>query len=248
MRRVIIADIRRIVFRIWPWIFLAVAFAVIAGSFAYSINDAVDREFFYLTEVSGQTLATLVIGFVLILGIFGDEFKSMAMIGIIGRGLNRDKFVLAKFFDEVILGIMFLTITAVFAVVIALGFNIKLSSTEVSFMMLSFLMEFLELIAYLTISAMFFFLSENVAMGVFAFLSFEFIIPVALYFASMLAVVQRYHLDSYYVSGLLGRAFSDFIMGDILECIIVILITIIAYIGLPLFVTMFYFRKKEMEF
>ena len=56
---------------------------------------------------------------------------------------------------------------------IALGFNIKLSSTEVSFMMLSFLMEFLELIAYLTISAMFFFLSENVAMGVFAFLSFR---------------------------------------------------------------------------
>ena len=216
--------------------------------FAREVNDAVDRDFFYIMRLSRQASAMLVIGFVLILGIYGDEFKAMTMIGVIGSGLDRNKFVLAKFLDVLILGCQFMVLTGIFAIVIAKVFGIHLSSTELSFMVTAFFLDFLELICYVTISALFFFLSENVAMGVFAFLAFEIIIPLALTFASAVPFVQKYHLESYYTSGLISTAFSDFVMGDVLEGLCLVVITILVYIGLPLFGMMFYFGKKELDF
>ena len=107
MRRLLEADLKRIVVKILPWIVLLIWFVYDTISIANTIGDAPDRSFFLLGQLQGlHSTAMLIIGFAAIFGVYADEFKSMVMIGVIGRGLSRDKFVFGKFLDLCILTIL----------------------------------------------------------------------------------------------------------------------------------------------
>ena len=94
MRRLLEADLKRVLVKILPWILLLVWFIFDAVSIANSIGKAPDRSFAVFSKLIGlHSFAMKIIGFAALLGIYADEFKSMVMIGVIGRGLSRDKFV-----------------------------------------------------------------------------------------------------------------------------------------------------------
>ena len=248
MRRVIAADLKRILTRVWPWVLMVIAFLIMFLMVLDGIETAPDKGFHFLSRVNKLGLISIIVGFTLLMGIYGDEFKAMTMIGIIGRGLDRDKYVLSKFLDMLIVGGFYYGLSGIVEYLIYLGESVVLTTTEVRYLWFGLIFQLFEIICYVTIAALFFFMSENVAIGIFAFLAFELIVPLVMGFAALIPTVAEYHLDSYYVSGLLDSAFSSFIIRDNLNGILISAVAALVYIGLPLLATILVFRKKELEF
>ena len=112
-----------------------------------------------------------------------------------------------------------------------------------------FVFDFIELVMFVTIASIFYFLSENAAVGLFAYLAFMQIIPVTLTFAKMLSPWFANHkLDKLYVSGLIGMVSSNLIIGDIAGAFLVFLPTIAIYVGGALLINILVFSRKELDF
>ncbi len=250
MRKLLRADNRRVVIKILPWILMAVSFIIIAFSIALKIDDGTDRSLTYLSLQQNRIfVVTAIIGFAALLGIYGDEFKSMVMIGVIGRGISREKFVLAKFLDLLIYVFQLYIISIAYQLSLLLVFKVHLNSIEVRFLLLSFVTEYLDIVAYVALAALFYFLSESAAIGLFAYLAALIILPGALEFAnSMIPSVAKYHLDRYFISGMISSAYSDFMLGDVGRGLLFIFLLIAVYMVGTVALTMFVFNKKELEF
>lgn len=250
MRRLLEADLKRIMAKLLPWILLVIAYIVLGISLATGIGKSPDRNFFFVSTTSNRyIIVSIIIGFAVLLGVYGDEFKSMAMIGIIGRGISREKFVLAKFFDAMIISFQMVFLTAVYVLILKAVFGITLTAAETKYLVCMFVFDFISTVSYLTFAAIFYFLSENAAIGLFAYLSFQLIIPLMLFFVgSINSKLADLNLNRYYIDGLCSSAFSDFIIGDTMHAFLLILIVVAAFIAVPLYITMLIFRKKELEF
>lgn len=250
MRSLVKADMKRIMVKILPWLLLAAAYAYMAVSLITGIDTSPDRNFAFLQKVVERTsVVNLIIGFAALLGIYGDEFKSMAMITVIGKGLTRAKFVFAKFIDTLILVALMTGITAIYVVILKTALGVTLNGTETGFLINMFIFNSIELVMFVTIASIFYFLSENAAVGLFAYLAFMQIIPVTLTFAKMLSPWFANHkLDKLYVSGLISTVSSNLIIGDIVGAFLVILPTIAVYIGGALLINILVFNRKELDF
>lgn len=250
MRSLVKADMKRIVVKILPWLLLAAAYAYMAVSVITSIDTSPDRNFAFLQKVlERNSMVTLVIGFAALLGIYGDEFKSMAMITVIGRGLTRAKFVFAKFIDTLILVALMMSITAIYVVILKNVSGVTLNGVETRFLVNMFIFKSIELVIFVTIASIFYFLSENAAVGLFAYLAFMLIIPATLAFAKLLSPwVANHKIDKFYVTGLTGIVSSNLILGDIVGAFLVILPTIAIYIGGALLINILVFSRKELDF
>ena len=249
MRRLLEADLKRIVVKILPWIVLLIWFVYDTISIANTIGDAPDRSFFLLGQLQGlHSTAMLIIGFAAIFGVYADEFKSMVMIGVIGRGLSRDKFVFGKFLDLCILTILMQMVTIIYIMILKAAFGATFSPLETRFLFASFILNFLETVTYVTIAAIFYFLSENAAVGMFAFLTFQIKIPLSLELILQLTNLAKYHAERFYVAGMISVAHSNIIMGDYAGALGYIFMTILVYLLGALGITMLIFRRKELEF
>ncbi len=82
----------------------------------------------------------------------------------------------------------------------------------------------------------------------FAYLTFELMLPLILAFIMTMNSLGSYHLDRYYLTGMTNYAFSDFILGDFAEGILMIAISLVLYVAGSIALTMLIFRKKELEF
>ncbi len=250
MRKLLEADMRRIMSKIVPWLLLVASWVYLAVSLAKGIGDSPDRNFFYVKHISQNIgFVDLVIGFSALLGVYGDEFKSMAMIGVIGRGISRDKFVISKFLDALFLILEMIILSVIFIAILKVSFGITLNATENKFMVCFFTFMLIEEIAYVTIAAIFYFLSENAAIGLFAYLAFELIVPLALRLTTLFSpMFKRMRIETWYIQGMIASGFSDFIMGDIAGAFLMILPAIVIYILAMLVISILIFRKKELEF
>lgn len=249
MRKLLEADLKRVLVKILPWVLLAAWFIYQAISITLNIDKSPDRDFGMLSKLVGlHSFAMTIIGFSALLGIYADEFRSMVMIGVIGRGLSRDKFVLGKFLDLCLLTVLMEIITVVYILILKAAFGVTFQPIEHRFLVVTFIASILETIAYVTIAAVFYFVSENAAVGLFAYLTFQIIIPVSLELILQLTNLAKYHAERYYVSGMMSVACSNFIMGDYAGGFGYLLIMVLIYILGALGLTMLIFRKKELEF
>ncbi len=249
MRRVLQADFKRLASKILPWVLLICCYLYIWATWEVEMDDAPDLAFTFVKVVESRAhIVSLLVGFTLLLGVYRDEFKSMALIGVIGRGIDRVKFVLAKFLDIVILGGFMFILTGLFIFALTRIYELTFTPAEIRFLWLFFVFDFVELMSYLSLAAIFFFLTENAPLGIFAYLAFDSIVPIILYFMETMPQFAKYHLQNFYVDGIVSQSFSNFIMRDYLLGFLLILISIVVYIGGSLFITILIFRKKELEF
>ena len=68
-------------------------------------------------------------------------------------------------------------ITAIYVVILKTVLGVTLSGIETRFLINMFVFDFIELVMFVTIASIFYFLSENAAVGLFAYLAFMQIIP-----------------------------------------------------------------------
>ena len=250
MRRLLEADYNRLVVKIVPWLLLGLVYVVMAVTLSVEIDTSLDRDYFFIQTVA-ECYANIstIIGFTVLFGVYGDEFKSMAMIGVIGRGITREKFVFTKFLDGCLLSLLMVCISAVYILILEAVFGVKLSGLHTKFFICMFIFYYITEIAYVTIASIFYFMSENAAVGLVAYFIFELVVPVTLELMAMFSdKFKSLHVQRYYITGMGASAYSDFILGDPLNALLTIVPGVAIYIGGSLLITMLIFRHKELEF
>ncbi len=249
MRKLLTADITRVATKIMPWILLAASYVLFVVIILDGIDDSVDLAYFFLDIVQTcDSHFSLIIGFGALMGVYADEFKSMAMIGVIGTGMSRDKFVIGKLLDVAIYTFALQVLTIIFILIVKSIFGVTLDDIQTRFLLCLFISDFIGNIAYVAVAAIFYFLSENAAVGLVAYIAAEVIVPATLSLLDMMPGLAKYRLYSYYLTGMIGSIGSDFIIGDIGGCLSGLFLVISIYIVATTVITILIFRKKELEF
>ena len=249
MRKLLTADFRRIMRKRSFWIAMILAFVALVIGAMDGIDGAPQRGLKFTTSIMSVTgVAEILFGLVVLLSVFGDEFRSMTLISVIGRGVSRWKFILAKFLDTLfLLGQMFL-LFGLGVVLMRLALGVSLRPAEIRAIVSTIINSIFSSLAVVTISALFFYLTGSTPFGVFMYLTLEIILPIVISFAKMLPQVARFHPDRWYIFGFASRAAANFTYGSTAAGILVLVVGAVLYIASALALTWAIFRKKELDF
>ena len=233
MRRLIRADIRRILKKrsviILFFLMLLYLCLIVIGSYPAFDQDALVP----VKELMSHTrMPELVLGLVILFGVYADDFRSMTYTCVIGRGLTRSKLVLAKLLDTVILA-------ALMYGIIALVLSVGLKFVGCSFT------PRLRRAFYMTILITVY---KTVPLTTISLLLLYIAVPFSALLFSLNAQVKALHIERLHYAGLADNAFSDFLFGSAGMGIGKLLLGLLVYLGLVLFVTVKLFDKKELEF
>ena len=249
MRRLIRADIRRILKKrsviVIFCITLVLLWTQVVGSYlAYDKDPVVPVK----NLMSRIRVPELVIGLVILFGVYSDDFRSMTYSSVIGRGLTRSKLVLAKLLDTVILtALMYGIITLVLRLGLMLvGCDLSPRLSR-AFYMTIFITVY-KTVGYIALASMILYITNNIPVTTISLLLLYIAVPFSALLFSLNPQVKALHIERLHYAGLAGNAFSDFMFGSAAMGIGKLVFGLLVYLGLVLFVTIKIFDKKELEF
>ena len=249
MRKLIRADIDRILRKKTIWVIAAIMIIYITFMVLLQLKNAPDRSFVFTTAAyNGISLAGLLIGFMLILNIYAADFKAMSLIGVIGRGISREKLILAKCVDTLLILINMYLIAGLYVMLLKNLLGISITSLEAKFIFLTCLNNVICTTASVMIAALFFYLTENTPLGIIVYMTLEIIIPIVLQFVSAMPAVAKYHPERLYYNGAAASMTADFMIGAAGAGILKFILINAVYICGAVAGTMLLFRRKELEF
>ncbi|MCR5138480.1 MAG: hypothetical protein K6C12_15535 [Oscillospiraceae bacterium] len=249
MRRLIRADIRRIlkkpsVIVLFCIALLFLCFHVIGSYLRYGEDQVVPVK----NLMSRMMMPELVIGLVILFGVYSDDFRSMTYACVIGRGLTRSKLVLAKLLDTVILTVL---MYGIITLVLRLGlmfvgcrFTPRLSR---AFYMTIFITIY-KTVGYIALSSMILYITNNIPVTTISLLLLYIAVPFSALLFSLNPQVKALHVERLHYAGLADNALSDFLFGSVGMGIGKLALGLLVYLGLVLLVTVKLFDKKELEF
>ena len=160
MRRLIRADFNRILLKKEFYILLIVSLIYAVGMTIKDMSSHVRGGYsVFLTYKDSSLSFSFLFGLITLLAVYGDEFSSLVMDGVIGRGISRVKYVMVKFLDSLsILLFLFITyglVTYIPGAVMAGGLN----ADENGMFFMTMMTGIISTLAYVTIAAMFLYIS-----------------------------------------------------------------------------------------
>ena len=249
MRRLIKADLKRILRRKSIWIFFAAVCLITVWDVVVNIDGAPDRDFvFAFAAADNSGFLGLLIGFVLIVRIYADEFKSMTFITVIGRGISRNKLIIAKFLDTLFVVVQMYVLYGLFILLLKTAVGVTFTPLETQYIWLRCISDVFCTIAGVSIAAAVFFVTENAALGVFSYVAAEIIIPVALYYVSFIPAVSKWGIEKMYFSWAASSIVTDFMIGSSAAGTVRFILLAVFYIGGAIAAAIVLFRKKELDF
>lgn len=191
----------------------------------------------------------LVVGIPIFLSIYSDDFKSKAMQIAIGYGIDRNKIILTKAIETVILAVISGVLLGVFVIVVPKILGITL--THEQFLELTFGagIGIIKIIVYVGISTMLVYHYQNAMYGT---ISFVLLGSGTVSMILNLILSQKFIVDL--VGNLTEHMLTTLLAIQKLSYIstgkfnITSIIEIILYMVIPVIVSMIIFRKKELEF
>ena len=249
MRNLIKADMQRILRKKSIWLAFIFMIAIVAGEILYKVNVAPDRNLGFAVAASDSIgYVGLVLGIILVLNIYADDFKASTYINIVGHGISRLKYIITKYLDAAIILVGIYACAGVLVFGLQVGLGVELSSLETSFIFWRFMSEIIFAAAGISVASLCFFITENSAIGVLAFLGIELVIPVALEFVRTNPTVVKYHLDRIYLYDICSSMLSDFLMRQTGAGLLKLILVITVYVIAAIVGSIIYFRKKELDF
>lgn len=249
MRRLLLGDFCRIIQKksFWIVLFLYTVYMLVT---IYGDYHGDSQDWVAPVDNAGVLFSGLgfLMGIVLMLGVYGDEFRSMTMIAVIGRGTSRVKYVISKFLLCVIMMLLAYVVSGGINGIAAYTYDIPLTALGKQVMLLVVVSKFLCVIACLAMAAVFMYLTGNTPLGMFAFIVFYSIAPFSLFMLDMMPQFQRIHFEGYYLMGIVNRALTDLVLGVYGEALLFGVIGVGGYIGGALAISIAVFGKKELEF
>ena len=198
--------------------------------------------------MSHLRMPELVIGLVILFGVYSDDFRSMSYACVIGRGLTRSKLVLAKLLDTVILTVlMYGIITLVLRLgLMLIGCDLTPRLSRAFYM--SIFITVYKTAGYIALSSMILYITNNIPVTTISLLLLYIAVPFSALLFSLNPQVKALHIERFHYAGLAGNALSDFLFGAVGMGIGKLFLGLLIYLGLVLFVTIKIFDKKELEF
>lgn len=187
----------------------------------------------------------LVVGLGIFISIYFDNFRSKSIHVAIGHGVPKRKIVICYFVTTVFVTLLLTIIFSLFIIVIPSIIKIPLTNAIVSKLLLNIFMQFLRIIGYASIASILIFFTQNGMLGV--------VVYVLLSSSTVLMILTVILSQEFFVT-----TFGDltqYLFTNTLNNIIITLssdglkmIVATSYFVISLIVSMFAFRKKELEF
>lgn len=249
MRNYILADIKRICRK---KSFLAIAGAY-AGLFLIMIfiyfNPSFTSAAYVAKTSSFLGFFPLIVGLMVFLSVYYDDFKSRSMQIAIGFGVPRYKVVLSKIVESIILLFAAAFGIGIIVLVIPVLTGIHLNQTEAAELIATVIVEALRATGYICISAIPVFYTQNAVNGTVVFVLFSsrtVMIILTMILGQDIFVNTAGDLNRYLYTSLLYSARSLFVQNGTVS--ITLLGAVTFYIILPTILSVIGFRKKELEF
>ena len=248
MKSLILADIIRILRKPTYRITLFLAFLL-------TISVAVRTRFHVwngLAYASNQytmmSLAMdLIMGVLIFLSVYADEFTSNAMQVLIGRGISRFKLLLSRLADSILITLISYTAYISAVLLIGLIMGAGMSREEVAFLLSSALVGAVKTIGFGAMAMIVLYFTKNVA---FAALTDIFLL-VAMDLITdnfkKIPVIKYLHLEQRTFSGAVDAARAGLMLGDTAS-LFTIFWELLKICALCLLVSYLVFRKKELDF
>lgn len=250
MKNLIKGDIRRIMCKRSFWIAFIASVLV---NFVIVLFYLFGRNYSSLNYLQGNIdgmgdLGGTVLGVAVFLAVYADDFKSMTIISVIGRGNSRLKVILAKFINSVLVTLLLYAIFSVQVLITTKVMGIELSPDESLALGLAIFRGIFLTIGYVTIAAIVIYATGNMPFSVFMIVMFYIVVPTVLVVTSTLPILKNIHLERYDYSGLTSAGISDIILGMPASGIFTLLLAFIIYVGGSLAIIYAVFNKKELDF
>lgn len=248
MKDLISADIIRILrkpsYRILLLIsFLLVAYVAIKTRFDVWDGYQYTSRQYTMMELAGE----LLLGIMIYLSVYADEFTSNSMQVIIGRGVSRFRLILSKFVNCVV--ISFISFAAYTALVLILGIILGAGMTgeEAFFILLSGMNCAVKTVGFSTISMIVLYATRNVALA-----TLTDVILTASYnlwggLFDMIPWIKFIHPERVFFSGAVDIASANLMLGN-RAAFFIIIFQLVKVSAISILISYLIFRKKELEF
>ena len=250
MSNLIKGDIRRIMCKKSLWVaFIAALLTDIMLVVFYLFSMNYSSINYMQGNIDGVAdFGGMVIGIAVFIAVYSDDFRSMTIISIIGRGTSRLKIIIAKFINSIIITIMLYALFALEIIIMTNVMGIKLPPDERLALCLGVFRGIYLTIGYMTMAAIVIYATRNNAFSVFMLVMFYLIIPNVLPLASNLPVIRNIHIERYDYSGLCSNGIANIILGMKTQGVLILISAFLIYVGASLAIIFMVFNKKELDF
>lgn len=249
MRKLIRADLRRILKKVNVWVlFIVSAFLCVFSVIIGYLSSPIWNGLVFVTKGLPSTMVYLLTSLAVLLAVYGDDRKSGALSTVIGRGFSRTKVVFAKFLDSVILLFGMFLILALLNFMISQVLGTEMSAFETKAYILQYLQNVCALLGYVTISAMFIYLTNSMPLGIILDIVLVIMLSTLKGLLNAIFIVKRYNLTRYDLDGFLRNAYSNFMLGMTGRGIISFVLGMAIFVGGAVALSQLIFHVKELDF
>lgn len=247
MRKLISADLQRILKKPGFWIFTVLAFALVDFITVKTLESGEDFTglAFMFGANSNFELLGLFLNIILFSAIYCDDFRSMTFITVIGRGMTRGKLVIAKLLNSAILLVLLYVLNCIPLLVIGKVMCEPISSYETGLMLYAFVRNVLENLIFISMTSIFMYITEKVPVSIFVLLALQ--IGSTLLRSYATGLVREISIKLYFTE-VFADSWTNFIFGAPVRAIFTMLFCFVCYIALCCGIIHFTFGKKELNF
>ena len=243
MRNLLRADLKRI-FRV-GLIYVGLLLALIYISYTVLEGVVNDGSIGLINGVqkslSGAPIALFIV-FPTFYAVFAHELSSKSMQTVLGRGITRDKLIIAKLLDAAILLLcLYLAIIVAALIVINTESAIVLSPQQQVNLIIYIILRWLRHFGYIVFSAMIMYISGSTVLGIIACIAFTVAFKLVFNIVEFFSSLSLY---DYTFDGLLDWAYTGIEVGAAPWQ----LLPAVCYLLAALIITTYFFRRKEFDF
>ena len=243
MRDLLRADLKRI-FRV-GLIYVGLLLALIYISYTVLEGVVNDGSIGLINGVqkslSGAPIALFIV-FPTFYAVFAHELSSKSMQTVLGRGITRDKLIIAKLLDAAILLLcLYLAIIVAALIVINTESAIVLSPQQQVNLIIYIILRWLRHFGYIVFSAMIMYISGSTVLGIIACIAFTVAFKLVFNIVEFFSSLSLY---DYTFDGLLDWAYTGIEVGAAPWQ----LLPAVCYLFAALAITTYFFRRKEFDF
>ncbi len=233
--------------KIYIGFFLVLLLGVI--NTVYMLYKYMDTTYNYVYGMIGGLEGLYVVfSFLIFFTIYSEDYKSMTLITVIGKGYPRMKLVFAKFLAVVVSSFALTLFYGIITLLFALALGQHPLPEEVMFYVVTSAKAFLTMIGMITFASVGIYATGSTA---FSFLILTVVLFANEQFSSLLTitpVIKTLHLERLLFQNILESGGADVMIGNVTGGIGGMFGGLIVYVALALALIYLFFEKKELDF
>lgn len=249
MSNYILADIKRVFHKKSFFLTAGIYMALFLMMMFIYFNPTFTSDNYVAKTKTFLGLFPIIIGLPIFLSVYYDDFKSKSMQVAIGYGISRYKVVLAKFIESILLILACTLCIGIVVLFVPVVLGLSLSNTQITTIVLSIIAEGLKAIGYISIAVIPCFYTQNAVSGTIFYVllsSRTIMIFLSMVLGQNFIINMFGDLTKYLYTSQLYSISSIFIETGTIN--ISLLWTVMAYVILPVLLSIFSFNKRELEF